>query len=325
MTVYGYQVQAGAQGGIISDGSQVTWNGSVVDMSGGIITLINSNKTIQIETGGEGRYLINWWIATQVQIGQIGSYFSLVVSPGGTFNAYEPSKMGECYGFALINVTGKTTIQLTNSSGVDIALGAGENVQGSLIITQIGGPTGPTGYTGYTGYTGPTGYTGYTGFTGPTGCTGPTGLAAIFDYGFYGQTGSLSVTGNTGGAIPFNSTTIVQGGGISKSSNGEITLTNPGVYKIEYCLVIPNSLSVNLGGSKVYLQSSETGIIPNSDCYIPIVAITLINTGAVATGQAIYESTTSNDKITLVYYSVSTINITISGGTIASITILKIK
>lgn len=316
MTVYGYQVQAGAQGGIIPDGSQVIWNGTAVDMSGGIITLINSNKTIQIETGGEGRYLINWWVATQVQIGEIGSYFSLVVSPGGTFNAYEPSKTGECYGFALINVTGKTTMQLTNSSGVDIALVAGENVQASLIITQIGGPTGATG---------PTGYTGYTGYTGPTGWTGPTGLAAIFDYGFYGQTGNLSVTGNTGGAIPFNSTTVIQGGGISKSSNGEITLANPGVYKIEYCVVVPNSLSVNLGGSKVYLHSSETGIIPNSDCYIPIVAITLINTGVVATGQAIYESTTNNDKITLVYYSVLTTSISLAGGTLASITILKIK
>jgi hypothetical protein len=68
-------------------------------------------------------------------------------------------------------------------------------MNGTIIVSDAGGPTGPTGATGATGNTGPTGATGNTGNTGPTGPTGATGVT--------GPTGP-EVTGPTGATGTFS-------------------------------------------------------------------------------------------------------------------------
>ena len=72
-------------------------------------------------------------------------------------------------------------------------------MNGTIIVSNAGGPTGATGLTGNTGATGATGATGNTGDTGPTGPTGATGLT-----GPTGATGP-GITGPTGATGAFSS------------------------------------------------------------------------------------------------------------------------
>ena len=130
-----------------------------------------------------------------------------------------------------------------------------------IIFTGITGPTGPQGPTGPTGPTGATGPQGIQGLTGPTGPTGPIGLTG--ETGPTGPTGPQGLTGETGATGPtgptgpagitesfgsyFNTTTqtlnnesFPLNGGNAESNmtidpaTGIVTLTNAGVYKIEY-------------------------------------------------------------------------------------------
>lgn len=203
MSDYGYQVQVTQSVDVIVNNEAVVWDIAAINNLSSNIS--HSGNTITFNEGGKGRYIINWWVAMQTEIGQQGSVLELRVHYGTTtdyYYGYYISKIGEVYGIALIEVTETpTTLKLVNVSGVDISYGKYQNVnysQASLMISQIGvGVTGATGYTGYTGYTGMTGYTGYTGYTGATGDTGYTGYT-----GYTGMTGYTGCTGYTGPTGP---------------------------------------------------------------------------------------------------------------------------
>ncbi len=153
-----------------------------------------------------GRYLVNWWVATQSSQSGMGAVFSLNSSQGDSIVGNSPIKAGEVVGTAILLVeTAPITISLVNASGALFNYATATPVKAGLALTNddAGGPTGPTGPTGSIGPTGPTGPTGAgeagpTGPTGDTGPTGPTGPTGAGEAGPTGPTGSIGPTGPTG-------------------------------------------------------------------------------------------------------------------------------
>jgi len=184
--------------GIVVVGGNVIFDS--IDFTSGNISY---NPVTGVITFNEvGRYIIDWWVATQATNSAIGVVFSLTSSQSDVIKGDSPIKTGEVSGIGIIDVaSAPMTLSLVNSSAGNVSYSTIVPIKASLIIEQndnnIGptGPTGPTGDTGATGPTGPTGLTGNTGATGPTGPTGPTG-----NTGATGPTGPTGPTGNTGTA-----------------------------------------------------------------------------------------------------------------------------
>ena len=151
-----------------------------------------------------GRYVLDWWLATQSTQSTNGTAFALSSSQGDFVEGNSPVNTGEVYGIGIIDVvTAPVTVSLVNISTATMYFSQIVPLRGTLVLVQDDfGPTGPTGPTGATGPTGPagdigsTGPTGDTGPTGPTGDTGPTGLTG--DTGPTGATGPTGTTGITG-------------------------------------------------------------------------------------------------------------------------------
>ncbi|MGC6175182.1 hypothetical protein [Lacrimispora sp. 38-1] len=145
-----------------------------------------------------GRYVIDWWLATQSSQATNGASFALSSSQGDLLEGSSPIKTGEVFGVSIIDVaSAPVTVSLVNISNATVFFSLVVPLKGTLVVVQddivgVGptGDTGPTGPTGPTGDTGPTGPTGDTGPTGPTGDTGPTG-----------PTGDTGPTGPTGAFI----------------------------------------------------------------------------------------------------------------------------
>ena len=145
-----------------------------------------------------GRYLVNWWVATQSSQSAIGAVFALISSQGDDLVGNSPNKTGEVVGAGIIAVdTAPITLSLVNNSLSNFFYSTAVPVKAGLtLINYIAdevGPTGPTGPTGADGATGPSGPTGADGATGPTGATGADGAT-----GPSGPTGADGVTGPTG-------------------------------------------------------------------------------------------------------------------------------
>ena len=152
---------------------------------------INYNTSTGVITFNEaGRYVINWWVATQTSTGANGMIFALSSSQGDFIQSDSPIKTGEVYGQGIIDVTSApVTLSLLNSTTTNIIYSTIVPIKASLMLVEddIGGSAGPTGPTGSTGATGPFGATGAKGSTGPIGPTGATGA-----------TGAKGSTGPTG-------------------------------------------------------------------------------------------------------------------------------
>jgi hypothetical protein len=181
---------------------------------------ISYNGVTGIITFNEaGRYVLDWWVATQAALTTNGVVFALSSSQGDFLEGSSPIRVGEVIGIGIIDViSAPVTVTLDNASTGNIVYSAIVPVKATLMIVQddIGGPTGPTGPTGPaggpTGETGPTGDTGPagtpggpTGPTGPTGFTGPTGSTGAVGLqgpqgpiGFAGPQGATGATGPTG-------------------------------------------------------------------------------------------------------------------------------
>ncbi|MBE5985942.1 MAG: collagen-like protein, partial [Paenibacillaceae bacterium] len=132
---------------------------------------ISYNPATGVITFSEaGRYVLDWWLATQSSQTSNGTSFALSSSQGDFLEGNSPINTGEVYGIGIVDVTvAPVTVSLVNISTATVFFSLIVPLKGTLVIVQDDiGPTGPTGATG------PTGPTGATGPTGPTGATGPT-------------------------------------------------------------------------------------------------------------------------------------------------------
>ena len=185
----------------IAAGANVVFNTTVY--SSGNISYNDTTGEITLQE--VGRYLVNWWMATQSSVSTIGSVFALLSSQGDLLEGSSPIKTGEVYGVGVIDVSvAPVTLSLINSNTATMYLSPQTPLQGSLVVTSDNpsgetGPTGPTGPQGNLGDTGPTGPTGPQGNPGDTGATGPTGAQ-----GEQGDTGATGPIGLGVGYIPFS-------------------------------------------------------------------------------------------------------------------------
>ena len=188
-----------------------------------------------------GRYIFNWWIATQSSNTMHGVIFTLISSNGVVLEGNSPVGTGQVMGVSIIFVTEAPVTVLLQNSGTAMAFYPhGLPVKASLVVYEDSlapdvpsGPTGPigaTGATGSTGATGPTGPTGAIGTAGDTGPTGPTGaIGAIGTTGAAGPTGPTGATGATGptGSAGPTGPTGATGPTGSAGSTGPIGATGP--------------------------------------------------------------------------------------------------
>ncbi|MGB8450814.1 MAG: hypothetical protein WCD89_00640 [Anaerocolumna sp.] len=205
------QIERSIAGSVLA-GNNVVFN-TVVYSAGNI----SYNSGTGVITFNEtGRYIINWWVATQSTLSTNGIVFALSSSSGDFLEGNSPIKTGEVVGTGIIDVVAApVTVSLINGGMTEVFYATNVPLTATLVVVEddipMEGPTGPTGPTGPIGPIGPTGDTGptgpcCTGPTGPTGDTGPTGPCCTGPTGPTGDTGSTGPIGDTGPTGPTGDT-----------------------------------------------------------------------------------------------------------------------
>lgn len=120
-------------GGSIANGSSVPFD-DVVLYSGAIAY----DSTLgAISLGEPGRYIINWWVATQATLATSGAVFTLVNSSGEDISSASIIKAGQLCGSAIIQVdTAPAEITLINNSGATYYLPTSLPVCAGLNLLQ---------------------------------------------------------------------------------------------------------------------------------------------------------------------------------------------
>jgi hypothetical protein len=124
---------------------------------------ISYNTATGVITFNEaGRYVVNWWVATQSSKSTTGAVFALSSSQGDIIIGDSPIKTGQVTGIGIMEVvTAPVTVSLVNSSTAEMFYPINVPLSATIIIVADDvpeqGPTGPTGPTGAEGATGPTG------------------------------------------------------------------------------------------------------------------------------------------------------------------------
>ncbi len=176
---------------VIFDDIILTTGNIGYDSSTGIVTFNES-----------GRYVINWWAATENTLIPAEMVFKLTTSQENIIKDISPLHTDGISGIMIIDVLSPgTTLSLTNVTGDTIEYSPISSPSASLMIVQdeLVNATGPTGATGATGVTGAKGATGEMGETGATGATGAEGApGATGARGETGPTGAKGATGTTG-------------------------------------------------------------------------------------------------------------------------------
>lgn len=148
-----------------------------VDVTGNVIfdTVVYSDGNISYDSGTgvitfneAGRYVLDWWVATQLSASANGAVFAMSSSQGDFLMGNSPIKTGEVVGIGIVDVaTAPVMVSLVNASTALYYYSASVPVKATLVVIEDDiGDVGPTGPTGATGATGPTGATGETGATG---------------------------------------------------------------------------------------------------------------------------------------------------------------
>nr|WP_314462113.1 peptidase G2 autoproteolytic cleavage domain-containing protein [uncultured Clostridium sp.] len=148
----------------VAAGTNVLFD-TIVYSSGSIIY---NSDTGEVTFSEAGRYVINWWVATQNSQSINGTAFALISSQGDKIGGDPLIKTGEIFGIGIVDVTAApVTLALVNVSTTTIYFSLYAQLKGVLVIIEDDicevGPTGPTGPTGPIGLTGPTGDTGPSG------------------------------------------------------------------------------------------------------------------------------------------------------------------
>ncbi|MGI6160556.1 MAG: hypothetical protein ACOYJD_00850 [Christensenellales bacterium] len=137
------QLERLASGTVAANGNVVFDN---IVYSDGDISYNSLNGVITFNV--PGRYIINWWVATQSSSSTIGSVFSLSSSQGDTIEGATPIKTGDTDGFGIVDVvSAPQTLSLINSSGALFYLSNTVPVKASLMLVSDDpseGATGPT-------------------------------------------------------------------------------------------------------------------------------------------------------------------------------------
>lgn len=203
----------------ITTGERVVFN-TIVSSSGNISY---DNEIGEISLLEAGRYLVNWWMATQTSTSANGTVFALSSSQGDLLEGTSPIRTGEVYGVGVIDVLiAPVTLSLINSSTATIYLSGQTSLQGSLVVT----PDNPSGELGPTG---PTGADGTIGPTGPTGSTGE--LSQNMFRARLTATAILPVL--TSADIDWSTSTGLTSGGITISGS-DLVISEPGTYYVAF-------------------------------------------------------------------------------------------
>lgn len=134
----------------VASGANVLFD-SIVYQAGGIIY----NPATGVITFTEaGRFVIDWWLATQSSQSTNGASFALSSSQGDFLEGNSPIKTGEVFGIGIVEVTAPpVTLSLVNISTAEVFFSQIVPLRGSLVIVEddiTGGETGATGPTGAT-------------------------------------------------------------------------------------------------------------------------------------------------------------------------------
>lgn len=164
------------------------------------------------------------------------------------------------------------------------------------------GPAGPSGLTGAAGLAGPIGATGPAGVPGPTGATGATGaISSSYAYAYTTNNYAAILPGET---IELTVLDSVQSGAFVLT-NGGITVSEAGVYLINYRVLPTNIAVIAISQNGIALANSKFG---NNSSAVPINAliverlsagdtIRIINGGV--TNVNVLKSTSSADNLTV--------------------------
>ena len=211
------------------------------------------NTTGEITFNEVGRYIFDWWVATQTAATSPAVIFTLTSTQGDNLEGNSPNKLGVVVGIGIVDViTAPVTVTLVNESGNNVVYSSAVPVQASLVVYQDDssdsgstGPTGPEGPTGPTGPDGSTGPTGPEGATGPTGPDGPTGPINV-----YIETTNL---GNVDSVINFN-----EGGGNNQAV---------GALSLDQSVTTPTSITLGLFALPLI---TPTTLLPNTVCHYAV-------------------------------------------------------
>jgi len=267
----------GSGGAVLFDNVLYSVGGISYNPATGVITFL-----------GNGRYAVNWFVATQSSPSNIGVAFALVSDAGDDIVGNAPDKTGEVVGFGIINVTtAPVELRLVNVSGADVYYGVQVPVKASLVVVEDDMPeAGPTGPTGDTGPTGPTGDTGPTGPTGDTGPTGPTG-----DTGPTGPTGAPG----EGAIIPFASGTPVTLTGLAGNLVGTVAEIGFG-FNVPGLTLIGGSLDL-AGLTNLAFTMPRDGTLTDLNVYLRVTAALALLADINFTVQ-VYQSTAPDEIFT---------------------------
>ena len=196
---------------------------------------VSYNRLTGVITFNEvGRYVIDWWVATQSGNSTNGVVFALLTSQGDYLEGSSPIKTGEVVGAVIIDVTlAPFTLSLVNSSNGINYYSKIVPIKATVVIIQddIASqcPTGATGAQGIQGPIGPVGPRGITGATGETGTTGATG-SGLSTYGYVYHLATALTSAVAGGAdVPFSNNGPLSGVTHTAGATG-ITVPIGGVY-----------------------------------------------------------------------------------------------
>jgi hypothetical protein len=192
----------------------------------------------------------------------------------------------------------------TGSTGATGATGAA-GPQGA--IGPSGGPVGPagpvgaTGATGLTGATGPAGSTGPAGPAGATGATGPAGAAG--KAGAAGPTGATGLTGATGATGPAGATGAAGAAGAAGATGPVGPQGPPGNANVQSYLLLSQSTS-SAGTTSLNVPAITQAIVDEGQVYVYVR-----NAGDASKGWFSVPFSQGNQTITLVNYTVGTVNL----------------
>src|ERR1035437_2049165 len=97
---------------------------------------ISYNTSTGVITFNEvGRYIINWWVATQTSTSLTGMVFALSSSQGDYLEGDSPIKTGEVSGLGIIDVTiAPVTLSLVNATTRDVVLSTIVPIKATLMV-----------------------------------------------------------------------------------------------------------------------------------------------------------------------------------------------
>lgn len=85
-----------------------------------------------------GRYIFDWWVATQSSLSQIGAVFALSSSQGDLLDGNSPIKTGEVYGLGVIEVVAApVTVSLINTTTETIYYSSITPLTANLLVHNI--------------------------------------------------------------------------------------------------------------------------------------------------------------------------------------------